>query len=184
MCPGAVFLVLLVSPFSIQASEHGPAYDFVELGWSWLDAAHQGNGVAGNASFSISDHAFLYGNASFVDFGHGAGEADSLRLGAGFHAQLNDRWDWVARAAAQHLGEGGHASYGLQYEGGLKGKFTPHIEAWAMLGRSNWHYEHFPDQTFARLGVLYEFNHHWGVTADTVLGKHEKEYFVAASYLF
>lgn len=90
----------------------------------------------------------------------------------------------VARGAVQHLKEGGHESYGLQYEAGLKGKVTPHLETWVMVGQSNWRDDHFHDQTFARLGVLYEFNHHWGTTADVVHGKHETETFVGVSYMF
>lgn len=171
-------------PVSCFASEgHGPGYDFVEAGWSWLDAAHQGDGFAANVSVSVADHVFLYGSGSFVDFEHGDGKADTLRAGAGFHTPLNDRWDLVVRGAVQHLDEG-HESYGVQAEGGVKGKFTPHLEAWLMVGRSNWNDEHFHDQTFVRAGVLYEFNHHWGVTADVVDGKHETEYFLGASYLF
>ncbi len=179
----AAAIATILFPATCIASEgHGPGYDFVEAGWSWLHAGHDGDGFAANVSVSVSDHVFLYGNGSFIDFEHGAGSADSLRGGIGFHTPLKDSWDLVARGAVQHIDEG-HKSYGVQAEGGVKGKFTPQFEAWLMAGRSNWRDEHFHDQTFVRAGILYEFNHHWGVTADVVTGKHETEYFLGATYI-
>jgi hypothetical protein len=165
-----------------QAQTHGPGYDFIELGWSWLKAGHAGDGPAFNASKSLGDHAFIYGGASFIDFSHG--HADAWRLGAGFHVPLNSSWDFTGRAAGQHLDEDAHSSYGVQAEVGFKGKFTPHLEAWLYAGRSQWSDVHFHDQNFVRIGGLYEFNHHWGLTADAILGPEEDEYFLGASYLF
>jgi hypothetical protein len=174
------------NPGNGEAADHaaGPGYDFVEIGWSALDATHSGDGPAVNVSVSISDHAFLYGNASFVDFEHNAGDADTWRLGAGLHTPVSTQWDVVVRGSAQHIDEGRHASSGFQYEAGLKGKVTPQLEAWIMAGQSNWRDDNFHDQTFVRLGVLYEFNHHWGVTADVVHGRHETETFIGVSRLF
>jgi len=126
------------NPGNGEAAGHaaGPGYDFVEVGWSALDATHSGDGPAVNVSVSISDHAFLYGNASFVDFEHNAGGADTWRLGAGLHTPVSTQWDVVVRGSAQHIDEGGHASYGFPYEAGLKGKVTPQFEAWIMAGQS------------------------------------------------
>ena len=180
----ALAVASVVLPATCIASEsHGPGYDFVEAGWAWLHAGHDGGGFAANVSISVSDQAFFYGNGSFVDFGHGAGSADAIRGGMGFHTPVNARWDFVVRGAIQHIDEG-HKSYGMQAEGGVKGKFTPQLEAWLMAGRSNWRDEHFADQAFVRAGLLYEFNHHWGVTVDVVSGSHETEYFAGVSYLF
>lgn len=190
---GVLACMLLAGP--VAASEntdqmgghgeaHGPGYDFVEVGWSWLKAGHDGDGPAFNASVSVADKVFLFGGATLIDLEHSHGDADSWRLGAGFHTPVSPTWDFMARAAGQHLEEDLHSSYGLQYEAGMKGKFTPQFEAWALLGRSQWNDHHFHDQSFVRLGALLEFNHHWGLTADAVLGSEEDEYFVGISYLF
>lgn len=42
-------------PATCFASDsHGPGYDFVEVGWSWLHAEHDGDGFAANVSASVS----------------------------------------------------------------------------------------------------------------------------------
>jgi len=180
-----VLPIVLLAAWPCHAAEPRPSYDFVEIGWTSLHASHHGQGPALNASISLSQETFLYAGGSWVDFAHGHGNADALRVGAGFnHAFGSGGWDIVGRGAVQHLEEGDLASYGYQIEGGFKGKFTPHVEAWAMAGYSRWIDGHFHDQAFGRFGVLYEFNHHFGMVADAVVGPHEKEYFLGVSFLF
>lgn len=109
-------IAAVLLPIICHASEsegHGPGYDFVEAGWSWLDAGHDGDGFAANVSVSVSEPLFFYGNGTFVNFKYGAGSADSLRNGLGFYISLNDSWVFVIRGAAQHIDEG-HKSYGVQ----------------------------------------------------------------------
>lgn len=186
----ALALALAVSSFAAVAGEL--SYSHVEAGYmrTDIDNLGDGDGFGVNGSVAVSKNFHLFGGYSMQSASEQGIDVDlnQTRAGVGFNTKLNDRADFVARAAYERadidVDVPGYGTLdantdGYSLEAGFRGQLSVDgdIEGWLMAGYEKLESAQIEDidldtdgadddQFYGRAGMLFKFNPTWGVVAE------------------
>ena len=167
-------LVSLSSPlvFSEDAKGFGAgnsadnvAYDYIGLQYlmqDWNGCDQDGPQVYGSGS--VNDSIFITASVSDVDGDYCGSTA--VTVGAGYHAPLNQQFDWYGSLSYSNIDWGQGDDNGLIAEGGLRGFILERLESRVLLN-----YVSIGEGDLSLgAGLAYWFDPKFAATADINLG--------------
>ena len=195
-------LALAVASFGTLAGEL--SYTYVEGGYvhADIDGTDDVDGFGLNGSAALGENFHIFGGYSMLE-GSEDGidtDVDEMRLGLGYNHAINDRTDFVARAAYERadasvavpgFGSFDFDSDGYSIEGGFRGLLSMDgtIEGWAMAGFADLDDveadginlqidEEGDDEFYGRVGLQAKFSPTWGVVGEGRFSSDASQYFV------
>lgn len=179
--------LLTALPLAAFAAE-GVSYNYVEGGYTRLDARHTGSnndadGWALNGSGAFNPNFHVFGGYSKVDINGTGVNLDQWRLGVGYNHEISPRADLVTRVAYEKFDAGrGIDGNGYSVEAGVRGALTPMLEGYAMAGYED--YQDFDGDFYGRVGALVKFNPTWGLNGEVKFADGDKQFFVGPRISF
>ena len=187
-----IVLALALTAASFAATAGELSYSYVQGGYArtHIDNLGNGDGFGVDGSVAVSDNIHLFGGYSMQSASEDGVDVDlnQTRLGVGFNTSINERADFVARAAYERadvdVDVPGFGSFdgnadGWSLEGGFRGTLSVDgdIEGWLMAGYAKLDSAEVEDisldteggdddEFYGRAGMLFKFNPTWGVVAE------------------
>lgn len=179
--------LLAALPFAASAAE-GVSYNYVEGGYTRLDAGHTGSnndadGWALNGSGAISPNFHVFGGYSNVEINDTDFDIDQWRLGVGYNRELSPKADLVTRVAYEKFDAGaGVDGNGYSVEAGVRGALTPMLEGYAFAGYED--YQDFDGDFYGKVGAQVKFNPTWGINGEVKFADGDTQVFVGPRISF
>lgn len=168
-------LMPLLAAGALLAPAHALAdisYSYGQLDYQMVDADNDdGDGFQLGGSFELTPNVFVLGEYQDGDFDSGL-EYTAYRLGAGYHAPVNEKVDWYGQFTWENyeveldtpFGTASADEDGFGLEGGLRGMVTKQIEL-------NGHVKYVDlgdniDDTLIGVGALYHASQQFAVGAE------------------
>jgi len=185
--------LLAALPFASQAAE-GVSYSYLEAGylgsrydyyeWDAVTGSsthhERADGWAVRGAGAIAPNFHVFGSYSSLDFAP-LDNHDALKLGIGYHHEINSNVDLLTRVAYDRL-ETDFADYtGWSVEAGVRASLAHFLEGYALAG-----YEDFDSDSrfYGRLGAQFKFNALWGINGEVKLVEGHDEYFIGPRITF
>lgn len=204
----ALALVLAGASFAATAGEM--SYSYVEGGYArtHIDGLGSGDGFGVDGSVAVHKNIHVFGGYSMQSASEEGIDVDldHTRLGVGFNTSINDRADFVARAAYERadvdvdvpgFGNIDGKADGWSLEAGFRGQLSVDgdIEGWLMAGYAKLDSAEVEnieldtdgaddDEFYGRAGMLFKFNPTWGVVAEGRFTSDAQEAFVGVRASF
>lgn len=179
--------LLAALPFAASAAE-GVSYNYVEGGYTRLDAGHTGSnndadGWALNGSGAINPNFHVFGGYSKVNINDTDIDLDQWRLGVGYNRELTPKVDLVTRVAYEKFDAGqGVDGDGYSVEAGVRGAMTPMLEGYALAGYED--YKDFDGDFYGKVGAQVKFNPTWGINGEVKFADGDTQVFVGPRISF
>jgi Ax21 family sulfation-dependent quorum factor len=187
-----IVLALALAAASFGATAGELSYSYVQGGYArtHIDNLGNGDGFGVDGSVAVSGNIHIFGGYTMQSASEDGIDVDlnSTRLGVGFNTPINERADFIARAAYERadvdVDVPGFGSFdgnadGYSLEAGFRGQLSVDgdIEGWVLGGYSkldNAEVEDIEldtagsddDEFYGRAGMLFKFNPTWGVVAE------------------
>jgi len=187
-----IVLALALAAASLGANAGELSYSYVQGGYArtHIDNLGNGDGFGVDGSVAVSKNVHIFGGYTMQSASEDGIDVDlnSTRLGVGFNTPINERADFIARAAYERadvdVDVPGFGSFdgnadGYSLEAGFRGQLSVDgdIEGWVLGGYTkldNAEVEDIEldtagsddDEFYGRAGMLFKFNPTWGVVAE------------------
>lgn len=187
-----IALALALAGTSFAATAGEMSYSYVEGGYvrTHIDSLGNGDGFGVDGSVAVHKNIHVFGGYSSQSASEYGIDVDlqHTRLGVGFNTSLNDRADFIARAAYERaemdVDVPGFGSFdgnadGWSLESGFRGTLSVDgdIEGWLLAGYARLDSAEVEnieldtagsddDEFYGRAGMLFKFNPTWGVVAE------------------
>lgn len=204
----ALAIALAAASFGAIAGEL--SYNFVESGYIRTDINNlgDGDGFAVNGSVALNDSFHLFGGYSMQDASEDGVDVDldALRIGAGWNHALDERVDFIARAAYERseadvsvagFGSASGEADGYSLEAGFRGLLSldGDVEGWILGGYTDLNNaevenidveldEDEDDQFYGRVGGQVKFNPTWGIVAEGMFAEDAHQLFLGVRASF
>lgn len=168
-------LVIASLPVAAQAADLSYTYLQGGYGFGSADSGRDSHSWSADGSVAVGQNFQVLGGLAHTRRSaydnHPDLTTNAWNLGAGFHAGISDRTDFVADVAYHHANVDGASNDAKHYSGeiGVRSALAPKFEGWAMAGygdsrNSNTGNSH--GEVFGKLGAQYKFNKNWGLVAE------------------
>jgi len=187
-----IVLALALAAASFGATAGDLGYSYVQGGYArtHIDGLGNGDGFGLDGSVAVSKNVHIFGGYTMQSASEDGIDVDlnSTRLGVGFNTAINERADFVARAAYERadvdvdvpdFGSIDGNADGYSLEAGFRGQLSVDgdIEGWVLGGYAKLDSAEVDDisldteggdddQFYGRAGMLFKFNPTWGVVAE------------------
>jgi Ax21 family sulfation-dependent quorum factor len=179
--------LLAALPFAASAAE-GVSYNYVEGGYTRVDAGHTGSnndadGWALNGSGAINPNFRVFGGYSKVKISDSDVNLDQWRVGVGYNREINTKVDLVTNVAYEKFDAGqGVDGNGYSVEAGVRGAMTPMLEGYALAGYED--YKDFDGDFYGKVGAQVKFNPTWGIAGEVKFADGDTQLFVGPRISF
>jgi len=187
-----IVLALALAAASLGANAGELSYSYVQGGYArtHIDNLGNGDGFGVDGSVAVSNNVHIFGGYTMQSASEDGIDVDlnSARLGVGFNTPINQRADFIARAAYERadvdVDVPGYGSFdgnadGYSLEAGFRGQLSVDgdIEGWVLGGYAKLDSAEVEDisldtdsgdddEFYGRAGLLFKFNPTWGVVAE------------------
>ena len=187
-----IVLALALATASFAATAGELSYSYVQGGYArtHIDNLGNGDGFGVDGSVAVSKNVHIFGGYTMQSASEDGIDVDlnSTRLGVGFNTAINERADFIARAAYERadvdVDVPGFGSFdgnadGYSLEAGFRGQLSVDgdIEGWVLGGYAKLDSAEVEDisldtdsgdddEFYGRAGLLFKLNPTWGVVAE------------------
>lgn len=182
--------LLAAVPFAASAAE-GISYNYVEGGYTRVDANHTGtnndaDGWALNGSGAIAPNFHVFGGYSKVNINDTDVDLNNWRLGVGYNREITPKMDLLTRVAYENSKfdspYGDYSSDGYSVEAGVRGALTTNLEGYALAGYED--YKHYDGDWYGKVGAQVKFNPTWGINGEVKFADGDTQVFVGPRISF
>lgn len=161
------------------ATNDNATYDFVGVQYLWQEWNDcEQDGLQVNGSLSFSERLYATAAVSDVDGDYCGSTATSI--GLGYHAPMNNTFDWYASLSYINIDWGPGDDTGLGAEGGIRGYIGERLESRVSLR----HTTTDDGETSIGAGLSYWFSPRLAATVDASAGGDTTSFLLGAQYAF
>lgn len=170
-------------PFAANADEL--SYNYLEAGYSPVNAAPDADGLTVNGSYAITENIHAFGGYSKFNIDRTPVDLDVWNIGLGYNYSLAANTDLLVRASYEkgYFDRGLPNPDGWYGETGLRSALVANrLEGWALVGYEDT--EGSNGDVYGKLGAQVKLNNSWGLVGEVKFIEGDQQYFIGPRLSF